>query len=263
MGKTPLPSIEGTIFDDLIALGYTDGDGEMVSNNSDEIFAFDGNDIVDAAGGNDRVWGGNGNDTLFGGSGNDSLYGGNDNDELHGGSGADKIYGDAGDDLLFGNGGKDILVGGRGNDTINGGGGADKIYGNKGNNELNGGNGNDFISTGDQTSIADGGADNDTFEVRAKKGGDHILTGGDGADEFNFIQTGTSAISDMTITDFELGVDNFTIEGVADSTYLALVGAGAVTAAGGGADTLLTLTTGDTILFEGITEASFDAFFGL
>ncbi len=263
MGSTPYPSIEGTILDDLIALGYVDGDGDVVTNGPEDIYGFDGNDIIDSAGGTDRVWGGNGNDTIYGGGGRDQLFGEDGDDEMHGGSGADRMKGGWGNDLMFGDGGNDIIQGDKGNDTIHGGNGNDKIYGNKGNNELYGEAGNDFISTGDQTSIVDGGSDNDTIEVRMKKGGDHTLTGGTGDDEFKFIQSGTVAISDVTITDFELGTDEFTIEGVSDSTYLSLVGAGAVTSTGGGADTLVTLTTGDTILFEGITEAVFEAHYGL
>ena len=168
---------------------------------------------------------------------------------MHGGSGGDKIYGDDGDDTLFGNSGADILVGGRGNDTISGGDGADKIYGNKGNNDLNGGNGWDYISTGDQTSSANGGIGNDTFEVRAKKGGDHVLTGGDGADEFRFVQLDSVAVSDMTITEFELGVDTFSIDGETandffDNNFYNLSG-----------DTTMTevaMVGGDSITFDGV-----------
>lgn len=263
MGKNPNPSIQGTILDDLIALGYTDSEGDVVSNGPEDIFALDGNDYVESGGGNDRIWGGEGDDTIRGQAGNDKIYGENGDDELRGGSGNDQIRGGDGNDEIHGGGNNDILQGDRGNDTIYGGSGADRIYGNKGNNELYGEGGADYISTGDQTSIADGGAGNDTFSVRMKKGGDHVLTGGPNADDFQFIQAGSVAVSDVTITDFDLGVDNFSIEGVDDSVYLGIVGAGAVKSAGGGADTLLTLTTGDTILFEGVTEADFEAHYGL
>ena len=263
MGKIPNPSIEGSTIGDLIALNFVDGDGDIVTNGAEDIFSFGGNDIVDAAGGNDRVWGGTGDDTLYGGAGKDRLYGEDDDDELHGGGGSDRLYGGDGNDELYGDGGADIIQGDKGNDTIYGGVGNDKIYGNKGNNELFGEDGNDFISSGDQTSLLDGGIGNDTLELRLKKGGDHIATGGDGADDFVFIQSGNTAVSDVTITDFELGIDEFTIEGVAGSTYLSLIGSGAVTSTGGGADTLLTMTTGDTITFEGITENDFEVFFGL
>ncbi len=263
MPKTPNATIEGTILDDLIALGYTDPDGDMVTNGPEDIFAFAGNDYVEAGGGNDRIWGGTGDDTIRGQSGNDKIYGEDGNDELRGGSGNDYVRGGKGNDLMFGGGNNDKLIGDKGNDTLYGGSGADSLYGNKGNNELYGEGGADYISTGDQTSLADGGAGNDTFEVRMHKGGDHTVTGGTGADEFKFVAAGRTAVSDVTITDFELGIDSFTVDGVADSTYLGIVGPGAVTSTGGGADTLLTLTTGDTVLFEGITEAAFEAeYFG-
>ncbi len=263
MPKIPNSVIEGTILDDLIALGYTDPDGDMVTNGPEDIFAFAGNDYVEAGGGNDRIWGGTGNDTIRGQGGDDRIYGEDGNDELRGGSGNDYVRGGKGNDLMFGGGNNDKLIGDQGNDTIYGGSGADRIYGNKGNNELYGEGGADLINTGDQTSLVDGGAGNDTIEVRMHKGGDHTLTGGTGADEFLFIAAGKVAVSDVTITDFELGIDSFKIDGVADTTYLGIIGPGAVTSAGGGADTLLTLTTGDTILFEGITEAAFEAeYFG-
>jgi len=95
------------------------------------------------------------------------------------------------------------------------------------------------------------------------KGGDHTLTGGSGDDEFVFKFAGKAAVSDCTITDFELGDDEFSIDGVDDALYLSLIGGAATSSTGGGADTLLTLSTGDTITFEGITEADFDAFYGL
>lgn len=64
MGKTPLAEVEGTILDDLMALGYVDKDGDTVTNGAEKIFAF---------GGNDFVFGGTGNDTISGGAGHDRL----------------------------------------------------------------------------------------------------------------------------------------------------------------------------------------------
>jgi len=222
--------VNGSAGGDFIPVGFIDADGDAVTSGPNKIYAGDGNDVVLAGGANDT------------------------------------IRGDNGDDFLFGFDGDDVILGGRGNDFIEGGKGDDKIYGNKGNNVLFGNEGDDLISSGDQTSILDGGADDDTLILRTKKGGDHIATGGTGADAFQFIQTGKSAISNVTITDFELGIDTFSIEGVDGAAYmadLALAGTAdaAVTALGG--DTLLTLTTGDTIRFQGITETQFEDFFGI
>ncbi len=260
MGKNRT-QIDGTIFDDVIMLGFIDGDGDMVTDAACDIFAYGGNDLVYAGFANDRIWGGEGNDTLNGGGGSDSLYGGTGDDELNGGAGADRLYGEAGDDYLFGGGSNDLLIGGHGNDTLSGGGGNDRLYGSKGSNLLLGGGGDDFISTGDHTSTADGGDGNDVFEVRTKKGGDHILTGGAGADEFQFIQTTSSAVSDMVITDYNLDEDSFSVDGVDGSAYLLLAGAGNIVSDGG--DTVVHLLSGDTITFEGIDEAAFEAYFGL
>ncbi len=261
MGKNKSPIVDGTIFDDVITLGFIDGDGTEVTDDNRDIFAFDGDDLVIAGEGRDNIWGGAGDDTLSGGGDSDRLYGGAGADSLDGGAGADRLYGDDGDDYLFGGGSGDVLEGGRGNDTLRGGGGNDSLYGNKGNNVLDGGGGDDFISTGDQTSIADGGDGDDTISARGKKGGDHVLTGGLGADTFDFIQMAKSAQADMVITDFELGIDTFSIDGIDAATYLAGVGAGAVVTSGD--DIVLHLSSGDTITFEGIDEAAFEAYFGL
>ena len=249
--------VEGSALSDLMALGYIGPDG-TISNGNDIIYSFGGNDIVHAADGHDIVYGGDGNDRLLGGLGNDRLYGDAGNDTLDGGEGHDRLYGGTGDDSMDGGAGHDQLRAGHGNDTLNGGDGNDKIYGNKGNNVLNGDAGDDYISSGDQTSILDGGADDDTLVLRMKKGGDHIATGGTGNDEFQFLYAGNAAVSDITLTDFDLTEDTFTIDGVDGQLYLALIGDAAVTDVGGNA--LLTLTTGDSILFEGVTEAELEGY---
>lgn len=261
MGNSPAPVVDGSALSDLIVFGFTDVQGDIVDNGEQIIQALAGDDIVAAAGGNDIVHGGSGNDRIEGNGGHDRLFGGADDDAIYGGAGRDRVYGGNGDDLIDGGDGADQLRGGRGNDTLYGAAGNDRIFGNKGNNELYGGDGNDFLSSGDQTSVLDGGADNDTLVLRAKKGGDHVATGGSGADSFEFVQLGKRGVSEMTITDFELGTDAFSLDGVDGALYLSFIGEAAVTSSGD--DTLLTLTTGDTILFEGITETEFETFYGL
>lgn len=261
MGKTPFKIIDGTSSSDVIAIGYTDLDGDILSNVDQDIYAYAGDDIVQAGNANDRIWGGIGDDDLNGRRGDDRLYGEDGNDTLRGGRGEDTLEGGNGNDRMLGGLDADLIKAGRGNDTVFGGQGDDKIYGNKGNNFLDGQDGNDYISSGDQTSTLDGGADDDTLVLRMKKGGDHLAEGGSGADTFKFIQSGSSAVSDITLDDFELGIDNFTVEGVAGSTYLGLLGAAAVTDSGG--DALVNMSSGDTILFNGITESELETFFGL
>ena len=126
----------------------------------------------------DRVWGYSGNDTLTGNGGSDRLYGGSGNDKLYGGNGNDKSYGEAGNDSLYMDAGNDTLDGGKGTDWLyvtgrtnsvvnlakttgqntgfgtdiiknienaSGGSGVDKFYGTGGNNTLRGNNGNDIL----------------------------------------------------------------------------------------------------------------------
>ncbi|MGO4915266.1 calcium-binding protein [Pseudogemmobacter sp. W21_MBD1_M6] len=219
---------------------------------NDTIITGEGDDVIQAGAGNDIVYANGGADTISGGTGSDILSGGGGDDVITGQGDNDRIYGGDGNDDLFGNAGNDKLQGGRGNDILHGGAGDDLIYGNKGNNELYGGSGNDHISTGDQTSLADGGTGNDTFEVRMKKGGDHTLTGGAGADTFDFVQTTNSAISDCVITDFALGIDMFLIEGQNDASFI-LSGSGYSLGDIDGVSTLLTLATGDSVTFEDVT----------
>ncbi|MGD1701812.1 calcium-binding protein [Dapis sp. BLCC M229] len=75
----------------------------------DEIFGNNGNDIA---------LGNVGNDSIFGGSGDDELSGGLGNDYIEGGSGGDTINGDTGNDLLLGGRQNDILSGGNGDDIL-------------------------------------------------------------------------------------------------------------------------------------------------
>ncbi|MEM1388282.1 MAG: calcium-binding protein [Pseudomonadota bacterium] len=238
MPKLP---IYGTDFFDVIAIGF--GGYNPVTNSSDRIRALAGNDIVASAEGDDLVWGDGGDDILLGQGGADRLRGGNGNDQLFGGLGNDR------------------LMAGNGDDTLYGGEGDDRLWGNKGNNVLFGEAGNDLLNSGDHTSVLDGGIGDDTLELRGKKGGDHVATGGAGADTFEFGLMSVDSQSDMTITDFELGVDDFSIEGVNSAAYFAGLDGSVITEDNG--DAILTLGTGDTIRFSGVSEAALQNFFGL
>ncbi len=225
--------VNGTGLDDLIGFPFIDIAGKSVSGADDFVFAGAGDDTVISGAGDDFVLGEAGNDTL---------------------------YGERGDDQLFGGAGDDYLHGGHGNDFLSGGDGNDTILGIKGHNTILGGAGNDYISTGDHTSTVDGGVDDDWINVRMKKGGDHTLTGGTGADTFEFIQTASRKISDVVITDFELGVDTFLIEGLgafgfrntAEPTY-------SLTETEAG--TVLELGKGDSITFAGVSLEAFNSYY--
>jgi len=107
------------------------------------------------------------------------------------------------DDVVYGNGGNDTIYLGRGDDTAHGGAGDDVIYGQNGNNTIYGDDGNDVLNTGSRSSILDGGAGNDILQAVLSKGGDHTLTGGTGADTFEFTYNSATKSSDAHITDFE------------------------------------------------------------
>jgi Ca2+-binding RTX toxin-like protein len=100
---------------------------------------------------------------LTGRQGDDNLFGGDGNDRLVGGGGG--IRNDGGNDRLYGGEGNDTLIGDFGNDT------------------LDGGSGNDFI---------DGAGRSDSFTTSAGSGEIDILTGGDGIDTFNLVNSSSS-----------------------------------------------------------------------
>ncbi|MCF6444320.1 calcium-binding protein [Nereida sp. MMG025] len=193
-----MPNIEtGSLGDDIlggdlnIAGGYTlnglDGDDILLGSNSDDLMlGGDDDDILVGQGGDDNLNGQNGDDFLRGGNGDDTLSGGQGNDRINGGKGDDLIFGGTGDDIIFGV---------------------------KGNNTIDGGAGNDWISTGDQASFVDGGVGDDTIVIRTKKGADHEVRGGLGADTFEFVQLDKAKQSDVLIQDFNLGEDTFTLDG--------------------------------------------------
>lgn len=204
------------------------------SSGNDFIVGADTRDIIDAQDGDDIVFAGGGNDKILAGNGDDQVFGGEGNDKIRAG---------------------------RGDDTLDGGEGNDKLYGNSGNNDLRGGIGNDYINSGVNTSLLDGGADDDRLEMDLRKGADHTATGGSGADAFVFYNLTDRFQSQITITDFELGTDTFSILGLDGATYVQAFGESVVTEEGGNA--VLTLFNGDTIEFQGITETEFETFFGL
>lgn len=113
--KTP---VDGTTGNDSMGVGYTDAQGDQITNGSDYILAGAGNDTVTAGDGNDFVSGGTGADLIYGGNGNDSLQGNDGNDTIYGELGADTIDGGAGDDSILYGEGADVVYGGAGNDYI-------------------------------------------------------------------------------------------------------------------------------------------------
>ncbi|WP_372841496.1 calcium-binding protein, partial [Phaeovulum sp.] len=133
----------------------------------------------------------------------------------------DQSYADRGaesatdaDDLIHGWAGNDNILSGRGNDTIYGDSGDDVINGYKGNNLIYGGEGNDTLITGDRSSTLNGGAGDDWLIAYFNKNSNHVLTGGEGADTFDFTAPALDRRADATIVDFEFEQDTLRIDGV-------------------------------------------------
>ncbi|NJO80521.1 MAG: hypothetical protein HC827_19800, partial [Cyanobacteria bacterium RM1_2_2] len=195
------------------------------SNGIDVIYAGAGNDIVSGRDGNDAVRGEAGDDTLQGEAGNDILLGeaGNDvlmggeggeddalpslgvrGDYLNGGSGDDTLDGGAGPDMLDGMMGNDVLMGGDGIDVLLGGSGDDVLYGGAGGSEsleqqLYGNSGNDAIYGGSGVDLISGGAGIDY--VYGGRGGRDQLSGGEGADRFDFYDPATDGVDSFDSPD--------------------------------------------------------------
>ena len=168
--------VDGTSGDDVMEVGYTDADGDQITDydpgflgigyqsGEDTIYGYAGNDSINAGSGDDTVYGGSGNDTLLGAAGNDVLYGDEGNDSIDGGSGNDLIYGGADVDTITGGLGRDTVYGGDGNDTWLAGSsdsGTDFVY-------LEGGD--DVAEVGyynpdDGLEVLDGGDGNDTIAL--------------------------------------------------------------------------------------------------
>jgi len=180
--------VDGAETGESMPLGYSDAQGDLITDNADTIFGNGGDDTIDAAGGDDFVSGGNGNDVVAGGTGNDNLNGDDGNDSLSG---------DAGNDQLFGGSGFDALSGGDGNDLLAGGGDNDTLFGDAGNDDLRGEGGDDFLSGGIGDDFLEGGTGNDNVngddgndDLRGDAGDDQMfggagidtLFGGDGND---------------------------------------------------------------------------------
>jgi Ca2+-binding RTX toxin-like protein len=212
-------TVDGLDTGENMPVGYTDADGDRITNGDDLINANGGDDTVDAGAGNDTVDGGAGNDVILGGFGNDSLSGGEGGDELLGGAGNDTLDGGAGDDLIvtgsaggtlplgnptsndgpgninlaFGGDGNDTIIGSVGFDVLFGDAGDDLIFGAGGDDLISGGAGNDTLVGGQGADSLSGGDDRDTFIVAGgvEAAGDTI-DGGSGGDDFDTLDLGAS-----------------------------------------------------------------------
>jgi Ca2+-binding RTX toxin-like protein len=240
-----LELLEGTNGDDFIYVSLLPN----YLTTAYEINGLNGNDTIRAGGLDDLIRGGKGEDRIYAGAGDDYVQAGNHDDFVDGGHG---------DDLISGGAGNDFLKGGKGNDTLLGGGNDDFIYGVKGYNILDGGNGDDWIDTGVHSSEAMGGDGSDTLIANMSKSGRHTLNGGADDDTFVFSSANAKKSAIITVEDFEIGLDSFMVGEISDTDFMASLlsdGGGSIVQAG--SDMVLTLSTRDKIIFEGIDEADF------
>jgi Ca2+-binding RTX toxin-like protein len=140
--------------------------------------------------------------------------------------------GTTGDDVWKGGNFADRLVGGAGNDTFFGFGGDDRISGDSANDTLDGGAGNDQLFGGTGDDVLTGGTGNDE------------LFGGDGADLFVF----NSGAGDDEIGDFVVNTDHLMLNGITIASTSEVDGN-----SDGFMDTLVTFSSGDTVLLSGVT----------
>ncbi len=156
-----------------------------------------------------------------------------------------------GDDLVNAGDGNDIVKGYNGADTLYGGSGDDAVYGDRGNNALFGEDGDDTLDSGRHSSILEGGDGNDYLIASMHKGGDHVLSGGEGFDTVELRYHEASKISNIVIQDFN--PDQDTLKLGDELLDLSNLPEGATLANNEDDNAVLTLATGDTVEFENIT----------
>jgi len=159
---------------------------------------------------------------------------------VHALDGDDSVTGSGGNDVINGNRGDDSVDGGQGgDDTLMGGQGNDHVCGHHGRLSMNGNLGDDTVEGGDGVDVLHGGQGSDLLVAGAGADqlmgdlGDDTLTGGAGADTFHISQGGGHDV----ITDFTR----------ADGDRIVVHGGGSWTFAQSGADTVVTLSGGETM----------------
>lgn len=201
-------------------LEYAEGGGGWISSAQGVVGGFTiANGVVI-----ENAIGGSGDDVLLGNGADNTLIGNAGSDDIVGGDGNDTVSGNSGADQIEDNSGTNVLNGGSGGDTIGGGTGSDTIRGGSGNDDLSGNGGADAIFGGRGVDVLRGGSGND--DLIGGMGAD-TLTGGAGADDFIF-QFASDSWAGSTnrdeVTDFEVGVDDIDLSGIAALGGLTFVG---------------------------------------
>jgi serralysin len=199
--------------------GYQENIGISLTSVIEDVVGGTGNDSITGNAAGNYISAGDGNDSVSGLDGPDSINGNVGDDTVHGDSGGDVVLGGKGNDLVYGDSGNDIAVNGNlGDDTVHGGDGNDYVYGGQGNDLVFGDAGDDYLS-GDR--------------------GDDTLTGGAGSDTFHFGLNGSRDI----VTDFH----------APEGDHVLLDHGVSYSVAQSGADTVLTLGSGEQMVLQNVT----------
>lgn len=154
-----------------------------------------------------------------------------------------------------------LVLAGAGHDTVtltvrdsivHAGDGRDFVIIRGGGNTVYGEAGNDYLIARHDGSVLDGGTGDDRLVADIRRGGDHILTGGEGADGFEFLFGATRHAAQTAITDFELGVDSLRVDGVAID--LSDLPDGMMVGTDEDGSIILSVGLNDTLTLRGITE---------
>ena len=157
---------------------------------------------------------------------------------------ADTVMGGAGHDNIKLDGTGDVVMAGDGRDFVIARGQGHRVHGEAG---------DDYLIARQGGSELDGGAGNDRLVADIRQGGDHVLTGGDGADSFEFLFGATRHAAQTEITDFDLGVDRLSVDGAEIDLFALPAGMLAGTDSDG--SVILSVGLNDTVTLRGVTEA--------
>ena len=225
--------------------------------------------IGDTEGQQDLVASGAGNDTIEAGS-SDIIHGQDGDDVIHGSSGVLAARGGAGDDLVdfSGSDADHPVLEGRGEagaDTLLGSGGDDFLVGGTGADQIRGGDGNDTIIGGEDATIHDMGGlaaedDKEGDDIDAGDGDDLVFAGpgdvirlGGGRDTASLTADPNSGGTTL-FRDFTPGEDmielHMPIDDSGSGSFADYVASRETTEEG----TTISLTTGQTLIFEGAHE---------
>ena len=112
--------VDGSAGNDVMGIGFTDSDGDAITNGADRIDGGAGDDNINAGSGNDTIFGGSGNDTIDDWDGSDLVYAGAGNDIVDVSVGNDTLFMEDGNDVIsiWDNAGTNTVFGGAGTDRL-------------------------------------------------------------------------------------------------------------------------------------------------